>query len=199
MTRDDGPPAPSRVRLVRPSFYRSQATGGLAPDLRDLLVGLATMADDEGWLVWRPAEIAATLYPYGAPARRLRDLDRRVTALVAAELLVRHDCGCTFLPTLKEHHAVKGGVQSSAVWAWHHRHTEPLPDPLRSDTDISVSGSVSGRGSSSSSVSDQGSFSSRVRDGAPAAALCTECRRPAGIHLPGCEIAKRPFLEAVRL
>lgn len=192
MSRDAAPPAPSRVRLVRPGFYRSQTTGALAPDVRDLLLGLATMADDEGWLVWRPAEIAATIYPYAPIGRRVRDLERRSAVLVDAELLIHHDCGCSLMPTLKAHHATKGGVQSSAVWAWHVRHRD---ESLQSTTDISVSSSVTATSSSSSSVT--GSLSLRALEGLPAA-VCGDCGRPTKMHAATCPVALNPHLAAVR-
>ena len=184
------PPSPSRVRLVRPSLYRSEATGSLAPDVRDLLVGACTMADDEGWLVWRPGEVAATLYPYAPSARRLRDLERRAALLEAAGLLVRHECGCCQLPTLKADHAVKGGVKSAAVWGWHHANHVALRIPT--DSSVSDSGSDSG----SVSVRDSGSGSSRAREGL-AAAVCRDCRQPSPMHLETCPVRRFPQLAAV--
>jgi hypothetical protein len=63
------PPTPYRTRVVRPTLYRSERTGSLAPDVRDLLIGLTTMADDEGWMTWAPREIAAMLYPFVSAGR----------------------------------------------------------------------------------------------------------------------------------
>ena len=173
--------------MVRPSFYRSEQTGGLPPDVRDLLIGLMTLADDEGWMLWRPGSIAATLYPYDAHAKRMKALERRTTHLVAAELLDIKDCGCAYLPTLKEHGSIKSGVKVTQVHDWHYRHGSVA---LRSPTEDSVS--VSGSGSSSSSDYVQGSSSSRARE-APSAdgatGLCAECQRPTAIHAPKCSQA----------
>lgn len=188
MSRDAAPPAPSRVRVVRPQFYRSELTGRLAPDVRDLLVALTTLADDEGWLVWRPGELGAAIYPYTPAARRVRDLERRAAILQAAELLVLHGCGCGWLPTLREHHGIKGGAKSSAVWGWHSRHSVGI----RTDTDgsVSVSASLSG------SDSVEGSASSREgEDGRKA--VCPDCHRPTSIHADGCPIARNPQLALV--
>jgi hypothetical protein len=133
------PPPPSRQRLIRASFYRSGLTGSLAPDVRDLFIGLLTVTDDEGWLLWRPAEIAATVYAYQPARKRQADLERRVKVLVASGLLVIRECGCAVIPTLKEHHGLKGGKPTTAIWAWHqHAHYVPL----RSDTEDSLSPSL---------------------------------------------------------
>ena len=55
------PRMPSRVRLHRPDLWRDETTGRLAPAARDLYCGLSTLTDDRGWLLWRPATIAAQL------------------------------------------------------------------------------------------------------------------------------------------
>src|SRR5262245_20227969 len=91
-TDSSAPPAPSRVRIIRPQFYRSALTGSLPPDVRDCLIGLTTVADDEGWLLWSPAEIATTIYPYAPARRRAADLERRAGKLQAAGLLVVEEC-----------------------------------------------------------------------------------------------------------
>jgi hypothetical protein len=126
MTRDVGaPPAPSRARVVRPSSWRSSLTGMLAPDVRDALLGLTTLADDEGWLMWSPDEITAWLYPYTTVGRRLADLKRRAAILETAGLLVIHGCGCAYLPTMKEQHGIKGGRPTAQIWNWHYGHVPP--------------------------------------------------------------------------
>ena len=123
----DEPPPPSRTRMVRPSLYRSERTGRLAPDARDLLIGLMTMADDDGWLLWRPDAIAVTLYPYQSHGRRMRALERRAAELVRAELVDIRGCGCAHLPTLVQHNAIKGGEKTHVIWAWHQRHAVHSP------------------------------------------------------------------------
>jgi hypothetical protein len=185
------PPAPSRSRVVRPQFFRSAATGSLAPDVRDCLVGLTTVTDDSGWLLWSPEEIATTLYPYAPPRRRLRDLERRAAVLAAAGLLVIKPCGCAEIPTLIEHFGIKGGDRTQKVWEWHSRH--PSDYGLRRATDDSVSVSVSS--SSSFLVDEVGASSSRAHDGPNGtttevvpfvAGTCEECHRPTSVHAPLC-------------
>jgi len=151
------PPAPSRVRVVRPQLYRGHTTGSLAPDVRDALVGLTVSTDDEGFLLWNLDELAAAIYPFGSPKRRVADLERRAAKLVDAGLLVIHDCGCAEIPVLRSLFGVKGGAPTKAVWTWHWGHS----GGLRSATDDSVSVSAS----SSVSESISASASSRVRAG----------------------------------
>jgi hypothetical protein len=198
MKPNGAPPTPSRVRMVRPVFYRSELTGSLAPDLRDLLIGLTTMADDEGWMVWAPSEIAATLYSYQSARRRLRDLERRTIRLVEAGLLTIEPCGCASLPTLKTMHAIKGGEKNTATWGWHFG---GHPGGLRSATDQSVSVSGDGSSSSSFSVDGSGSSSSGARDDTPprdeaggASAVGIDCGRPTSVHLPTCPALLNPAL-----
>jgi hypothetical protein len=173
-------------------------TGSLAPDVRDLLIALTTITDDEGWLMWSPDEIATTIYPYVPPKRRVRDLERRAKVLETAGLLVIKECGCAELPTLKEHHAVKGGEKTRGVWGWHQRHQSI---GLRSPTEEYVSDSVSV--TASSSVSEPASASSRTPARGPSGpagggeATCFECGRPASIHAADCPILRHPHLSEV--
>lgn len=154
------PSAPSRVRIVRPSFYRSEATGALPPDVRDLLVGLTTLADDAGWMLWRPGELAAALYPYQPVGRRLRDLERRAARLQADGLVDVRPCGCAHLPSLQRDHSVKGGSHSATVWTWHQGHD----GQVRTATDKSRPSSSSSSSSVKGSSSGSGSDSSRARE-----------------------------------
>ena len=166
------PPAPSRVRMVRPQFYRSQVTGGLAPDVRDLLIGLTTVADDEGWLLWRTGELAATIYPYAPAKARLRDMERRSRVLIDRGLVIVEPCGCAFLPTLKEHHGVKSGRQTAGIWGWHMGHATRQGMPRNSEE---CSSSSSGSSSSSVlvSVSGEGGPGGTVEtNGAEPCAIC---------------------------
>jgi hypothetical protein len=192
------PPTPSRVRVVRPTFYRSGITGPLPPDVRDCLIGLTTITDDEGWLVWNPDEIATTIYAYQPARKRRIDLERRAERLVDAGLLVIHPCGCAELPTLKEHHGVKSGRQTTPIWGWHHdqRHAVGRGMPGNAEEPSSSSSSSS---SSSDSFEGSSSSSSRARDGSDgqeaAEPRCEECRRPTSIHDPLC--SRSPHLRAV--
>jgi hypothetical protein len=176
-------------------------TGSLAPDVRDLLIGLTTVTDDEGWLMWSPDELATTIYPYAPPKRRVRDLERRAKVLEDAGLLVIKECRCAELPTLKEHHAVKGGDKTRGVWGWHQRHQSV--GLLRSPTEESVSDSVSVTASSSVSDSVSVTASSRAPARGPSGpagggeATCFECGRPTSIHAADCPLLRHPHLSEV--
>jgi hypothetical protein len=178
----DAPLAPSRVRLIRPQFYRSLTTGPLAPDVRDALLGLTTVADDEGWLLWSPEELAATIYPYAPPRRRVLGLQRRTARLIAAGLLIVEPCGCAHLPTLKANHAVKSGRQTAPVWSYHigHSHGRGIP---RNDAERSSS--------SSGLVLDSDSSSSSFSDLPPGPGTCEQCHRPTSVHAPTCALRDR--------
>jgi hypothetical protein len=173
----DAPLAPSRVRLIRPQFYRSLTSGSLAPDVRDALLGLTTVADDEGWLLWSPEELAATIYPYAPPRHRLLDFQRRTARLVDAGLLIVQPCGCALLPTLKSNHAVKSGRQTAPVWSYHVGHTNGQGIP-RNDGERPSS--------SSSSELAPDSDSSALSDRLTGPGRCEECHRPTSIHALTC-------------
>jgi len=108
------------------------------------------VADDEGWLLWSPDEIATTIYPYAAWPERRHELERRAPLLVDADLLVIEPCGCAFLPSLKAQHAVKSGRQTSPIQAWHQSHGA-RPGMPRNAAEPSGSGSDSSTGSDSDS------------------------------------------------
>lgn len=202
MTAQHGaPPAPSRVRVIRPGFYRSATTGSLAPDVRDCLIGLATVADDMGWLIWSPGEVATTLYAYQAPKRRLRDLERRAEQLAAAGLLVIHSCGCAFLPAMTAQHGMTSGRQTTPVWNWHHQHAgvRGIPgDAVERPSSSSSSGSGSYEGSESSSSPARDGSPPRHDEASGEPARCLDCGRPTSIHAPTCPTVLYPALAAVQ-
>ena len=88
---------PERTRILRPSLWIDATTATLPDVAFRLYLGLATCADDEGWLLWRPATLGAHLFRYLAPDERAPLLDSGSTALREAGLLIVHDCGCAEL------------------------------------------------------------------------------------------------------
>jgi hypothetical protein len=149
----DEPRMVGRVRVHRPDLWREETTSRLRPDERDLYLGLSTMTDDGGTLLWRPTTIAAALYPYTGPAQRLRDLDRRAAALVAAGLLAIHKCGCGTLPRGKRDVLQAGGNHTFTVTEFHGREhsASPKSGRVRTDPDKSPLGVVLGVGVDSDS------------------------------------------------
>jgi hypothetical protein len=138
---------------LRPETFTDDVTGTLAPATLLAYLGLATRADDAGFLVWRPAALTAAIMPYAHPTRRQRDLDRIAEELVAVGLLRILDCGCAELPRMVRDLAIKGGNKSSAVRDWHLAH---VPADTSVQVQIPRAESVSVSGSFSSSESRSG-------------------------------------------
>ena len=168
------PRIPARTRLLRPVLFEDEASGRLSPAAFKAYLGIATRSDDAGYLPWRPARIAAGIWPYDPAARRERELLRLAADLVAAGLPRLFDCGCAFLPRLVEDLAVKGGDKTTAIEAYHAGCAVALqsaPDAdvgLRSATGQSVpsssSWSVNESGSQPSSESVEGSAPSSLSE-----------------------------------
>src|SRR5688572_8830651 len=56
-----------RIRAIRPDFWQDDTLGHLSDSVRLFYVGLWCVADDAGWLEWKPAQLGAALYPYRTP------------------------------------------------------------------------------------------------------------------------------------
>jgi hypothetical protein len=93
----------------------------LSPAVRLFYIGLWNVADDAGWMEWRPSRIGAVLFPYAAPKRRERDIEAWAETLSAAGRLVIHPCGCAQVPTLAKHQRVSG-KQSFTAFETHGKH-----------------------------------------------------------------------------
>ena len=153
---DPAPRTSARTRLLRPETFTDDVTGTLASATLLAYLGLATRADDAGFLVWRPAALTAAIMPYAHPTRRQRDLERIAEELVAVGLLRILDCGCAELPRMVRDLAIKGGNKSSAVRDWHLAHV-PADTSVQVQTPTAESASFSG--SFSSSETDTGLLS----------------------------------------
>ncbi|MDO8484479.1 MAG: hypothetical protein Q7S35_05990 [Candidatus Limnocylindrales bacterium] len=150
------PRIPSRTRLLRPDIFADDVTGTLAPATLVAYLGLATRADDGGFLMWHPVALAAAVMPYADPQGRPQELERIADELVAVGLLLIHACGCAELPRLVRDLAIKGGNKTYAVRDWHSQHAATNSSvPVQTEPAESVSSS----GSSSSSVSTNGYLS----------------------------------------
>jgi hypothetical protein len=112
-----------RIRQVRPEFWTDEAMARLPMTVRQFYIGLWNVADDAGWLVWRPAHIGAVLFPYESARRREREIASWSAQLVDAGRLRLHDCGCAEIPTLPRHQRI-AGKQSFAVLETHRKHVE---------------------------------------------------------------------------
>lgn len=58
----------SRIRTIKPGFFRSKSLAACSPHARLLFAGLWTEADDEGRGVAEPRILAAALFPWDAPS-----------------------------------------------------------------------------------------------------------------------------------
>ena len=100
-----------RIRQIRPEFWTDALVAAMPATVRLFYVGLWCVADDYGWFRWEEAEIAALLFPYAAPKRRLADVQTWGETLQDTGRLVIYQCGCACIPTLPRHQ-VNGGRKS---------------------------------------------------------------------------------------
>ncbi len=59
-----------RIRTLKPEMWQDERIGRLSRDARLLLLGLVTMADDEGRIRALPATVAGHVFPYDDDAPR---------------------------------------------------------------------------------------------------------------------------------
>ena len=123
-----------RIRQVRPEFWTDETMAALPPAVRLFYIGLWNVADDAGFMEWRPSRIGAVLFPYESSKRRERDIAGWADRLVDAGRLRRYDCGCAEIPTLSKHQRVTGKLSYTAREA----HVKHL---LLTDKHPSLSGS----------------------------------------------------------
>lgn len=165
----------SRTRLIRPAFFADECMARLSFATQLVYIGLWTVADDAGYFERRPAEIAAELFRYKPPSRRLRLVEQALEALTAEGRITWLECDeHGVIPTLPEHGVIAGGNHAYTSKARHEsvcqltlfrRRQASLTRSKLPSTDVSrtshVSGSVSESGSGSVSSNAQ------ARDDAP--------------------------------
>lgn len=147
-----------RIRSVRPDFWQDDTLGHLSDAARLFYIGLWCVADDAGWLEWKPAQIGAALYPYRNAAARVRSIEGWGETLVDAGRVVRYPCGCAHIPTLPKHQRT-GGNPSYQYRDKHRYHTSTEQSgQVRRDTPQEEGEGERGEG---------GRGSARARDAAP--------------------------------
>ena len=149
------PRMPERTRILRPGLWVEAMVAMLSDFAFRLYLGLTTCADDDGWLLWRPSTLAAHLLRFRHLGRREATLEKGAAELLAAGLLVVHDCGCAYLPYLHRDFRVKGGNHAVTIRRFHESHAS-LDESVHVRTSPA---SVSVSGSASESVSDRASDS----------------------------------------
>jgi hypothetical protein len=97
-----------RIRQVKPSFWTDPTIATIGYPARLFYIGLWCVADDAGYIDWRPVEIGALLFPYEPPSRRARHITEWTDALVKTERLRVMECGCAVIPTLPQHQRIAG-------------------------------------------------------------------------------------------
>jgi hypothetical protein len=125
-----------RIRAVRPDFWQDDTLGHLADAVRLFYIGLWCVADDAGWLEWKPAQLGAALYPYRNAASRVRSIEAWGEVLTETGRVVRHPCGCAFIPTLTKHQRA-GGNPSYQYRDKHKRHLS-TDESIQDRTDMSL-------------------------------------------------------------
>jgi hypothetical protein len=71
-----------RIRSIKPAFFMSETVGAVSFGARLLFIGLWTLADREGRLVWKPKEVRAQVFPH--------DVDLQLAPLAEELVCERH-------------------------------------------------------------------------------------------------------------
>lgn len=104
---------------MKPDFWSDETIAALTPACRLFYIGLWNIADDAGWLEWRPPRIGAVLFPYEGAAERVAYIESWALELVQAGRLELFECGCACVPSLPRHQRIAG--KQSFVWLEKHR------------------------------------------------------------------------------
>lgn len=137
-----------RTRLLRPELVTDELLGTLPDGLVLFYLKLWLLTDDAGFFEFRVRQIAATLYPYRSPARRLKAVEGWLGELVQLGRVELLACGVHgIVPTIPRHR-IQGG-SSAYTHRDHHAHkcrVRTSTDKYSSESDSeSVSESESGR------------------------------------------------------
>ncbi len=97
-----------RIRQVKPAFWSDPTIADVSYPARLFYIGLWCVADDAGYIEWRPAEIGALLFPYETPKARMKHMATWTTELYEAGRIIVSDCGCVIIPTLPKHQRISG-------------------------------------------------------------------------------------------
>jgi len=97
-----------RIRQVKPEFWSDSDMAALPYSVRLIYIGLWCVADDAGYIEWRPERIAHDLLGYESTKVRVRHLPEWADQLVESGHLQMFDCGCALIPTLSKHQRIAG-------------------------------------------------------------------------------------------
>ena len=125
----------SRIRTVKPSFWRSQTLSRVSRDARLVFVGLWNEADDEGRLVDAPKLLAGALFPFdedfGGP--EIEACLRELAGIGAIERYAVEGSRFITIPRFRDHQVISkprpsalpghsrnvpGGLPEASQWEW---------------------------------------------------------------------------------
>ena len=99
----------SRIRQIKPAFFKDPDMADLSPSVRLFYIGLWTLADDAGYYRWDVAEVGVELYGFDPRHRReAHAIEYRDDLVKARRIEVFPDCPHLFIPTFTEHQRFAG-------------------------------------------------------------------------------------------
>lgn len=102
----------SRTRLIRPEFFSDERMASLSVTTRLAYIGLWTLCDDAGYFEYAPRQIAAELFRWDGPAKRLRAIEKALTELEETQRVKRLECGEHAVIATVPEYAIQGGNHS---------------------------------------------------------------------------------------
>ena len=161
-----------RIRQIKPEFWSDSEMAALPYPVRLIYIGLWCVADDAGYIEWRPDRIAHDLLGYESTKTRERHLVEWAEELVRTGHLQILGCGCALIPTLQKHQRISG-KQNFRYREAHGKHL-PLTGkrPIAPEVEVEVerNGTV-GNGSARGSEETTGAALSEFQRRVAAAAL----------------------------
>lgn len=108
----------ARIRTIKPSFWTDDAVTHMTWEARLLLVGIISMADDEGRFVATPQSVLGYVFPHEhVTEAKFRRLLAEITQARIVQLYGTNGCTYGFLPKWKKHQKIS------------HPQPSALPDP----------------------------------------------------------------------
>lgn len=147
----------SRIRQIKPAFFKDPDMADLSPSVRLFYIGLWTLADDAGYYRWDVAEVGVELYGFDARHRReAHAIEYRDVLVKAKRVVVFDDCPHLFIPTFVQHQRFAGPTRRVLTYEREHlacpripaetRGSPPLPAETRSGIGIGTVGELERKG-----------------------------------------------------
>lgn len=109
-----------RIRQVKPEFFADPDMAALPFRCRITYIGLWCVADDAGWFVNDPVQIAGDLYRYDGRKARERWIAEDIAILVSGGFVELPGCRHAVIPTLTRHQRATSGVRRFDKWETEH-------------------------------------------------------------------------------